>query len=160
VREVAPLAQWRRDAPAEGVFLDNAPARFYLRGMSRRSQLALALSACIGVLILIGGLTPSSLGQGPVRRDGPILHALSFGLLVLPLVAIRPRQWWLIVIVASLFGLAIEGLQTYTNRATELSDIVANSVGAMIGALLGWAVAWVWRRRARGMGLHRNPPDA
>jgi VanZ family protein len=160
VREVAPLAQWRRDAPAKGVVLDNAPARFYLRSMSRKSQLALALSACIGVLILIGGLTPSSLGQGPVRRDGPILHALSFALLVLPLVAIRPRQWWLIVIVASLLGLAIEVLQTYTNRATELSVVVPISVGTAVGAGTGRAVAWVRDRRAHSIGLHRNPPDA
>ncbi|MEM1152176.1 MAG: VanZ family protein [Pseudomonadota bacterium] len=101
-------------------------------------------------------MTPSSLGQGPVRRDGPILHALSFALLVLPLVAIRPRQWWLIVIVASLFGLAIEGLQTYTNRATELSDIVANSVGAVIGAMLGWLMASTWARRRKERG-RREP---
>jgi hypothetical protein len=28
VADIVPLAQWRRDAPAEGVFLDNVPAHF------------------------------------------------------------------------------------------------------------------------------------
>jgi VanZ family protein len=126
--------------------------------MSRRTQIALFLSACIGVLILIGGLTPSSLGQGPVRRDGPILHALSFAALVLPLVAIRPRQWWLIVIAASLFGLAIEGLQTFTDRATEMSDVVANAVGTLIGAVAGWLLAMALRMSRQRAAARTDPP--
>ena len=126
--------------------------------MSRRTKLALLLSACVGVLILIGGLTPSSLGQGPVRRDGPLLHALSFAALVLPLAAIRPRHWWLIVIAASLFGLTLEGLQSFTDRATELSDVVANTVGAMLGAGLGWLFALIWT--GRGKGREDGPPGA
>ena len=127
--------------------------------MSRRSQIALLLSAFSAILILVGGLTPSSFGPGLVRRDGPIIHALSFAFLVLPLVAIRPRKWWQIVIVASLFGLGIEGLQTYTNRATELSDIVANSVGALIGAGTGWAMAWFSARRPSNIGARGSQSD-
>lgn len=123
--------------------------------MSRRASLALALSAIVGVLLLIGGLTPTSLGQGPVRRDGPVLHAVGFALFVLPLVATWPRRWWLIVIGASLFGLAIEGLQSFTDRATEVSDILANGVGAVIGAGAGLVVA-----RLSGTGAGRRGRDA
>jgi VanZ family protein len=116
--------------------------------MSRRASLALALSALVALLILVGGLIPSSWGQGPVRRDGPILHGLSFALLVLPLVAVWPRRWWAIVIGAALFGVGLEGLQMFTDRATELSDMVSNCVGALIGAGVGWGVSRVLRASA------------
>jgi len=115
--------------------------------MSRRATLALVASAIVGAALLVGGLVPTSWGQGPVRRDGPILHVLGFALFVLPLVATWPRKWWAFVIAASLFGAAIEGLQMFTDRATELEDIVANCVGAGIGAALGLAVAWIWPER-------------
>lgn len=117
--------------------------------MSRRATIALILSALVGILLLVGGLTPSSLGQGPVRRDGPVLHTLGFALFVLPLVATWPRRWWVIVIAACLFGLAIEGLQTFTDRAPELSDMAFNALGAGIGAALGLMIAWLGRRRTR-----------
>src|SRR6056297_1053713 len=109
--------------------------------MSRRATLALLVSAIVGAALLVGGLIPSSLGQGPIRRDGPILHALGFALFALPLVATWPRKWWAFVIAACVFGVAIEGLQTFTDRATELEDIVANCVGAALGAGVGWVIA-------------------
>jgi VanZ family protein len=75
-------------------------------------------------------------------------------LFVMPLVATWPRKWWVFVTAASLFGVAIEGLQMLKDRATELEDIVANCVGAGIGAALGLAVAWVWPQRS---GRHAAP---
>lgn len=122
--------------------------------MFRRTFVALLASALVALALLAGGLFPSSLGQGPIRRDGPILHALGFAFLVLPLVATWPRKWWAFVITASVFGAVIEGLQTLTDRATELSDIVANFVGATIGAGLGWVIA---RAYDQGTGADRPP---
>lgn len=109
--------------------------------MSRRAHLALTLSAIVGVLLLVGGLIPSSFGQGPIRRDGPTLHALGFALFVLPMVAAWPRRWWLFVIAACLFGLSIEWLQMFTDRATEISDMIFNCLGTLIGAGAGWVVS-------------------
>lgn len=116
--------------------------------MQRHAAIALAASGLVAVLILVGGLVPSSLGQGPVRRDGPILHALAFGLLVLPLVATWPRRWLGILAAAILFGAGIEGLQFFTDRAPEVSDLVANLVGACMGAASGLLRARL--RRAPG----------
>src|SRR6056297_2483457 len=123
--------------------------------MSRRASLALVASAIVGAALLVGGLVPTSWGQGPVRRDGPMLHALGFALFALPLVATWPRKWWAFVIAASVFGVAIEGLQMFTNRATELSDIVANSVGATLGAGVGWVIA-----RANGQRTGTDKPPS
>lgn len=82
-----------------------------------------------------------SFGQRPLRRNGRIPQALSFALLVMPLVAIQPRQFWSIVIVASFLGLAIEGLKLFTDRATQMGDIIANWVNAILGAAIGWLFA-------------------
>jgi VanZ family protein len=84
-----------------------------------------------------------------------MLHALGFALFVLPLVATWPRKWWAFVIAASVFGVAIEGLQMFTDRATELEDIVANSVGATLGAAVGWVIA---RANGQRAGDDKPPP--
>lgn len=117
--------------------------------MTRHARLALVASSLVAGVLIAGGLIPSSLGQGPIRRDGPLVHAVGFALLVMPLVVTWPRQWWLFVIGAVLFGIAIEGLQTFTDRATELGDVIANSVGAVIGAGLALCLkTWLTQRTA------------
>lgn len=122
--------------------------------MPRRATLAIVASAIIGAALLVGGLVPTSWGQGTIRRDGPMLHTLGFALFVLPLVATWPRKWWAFVITASFFGLAIEGLQMLTHRATELEDIVANCVGAILGAGVGWVIA---RANSQRTGADKPP---
>ena len=114
--------------------------------MPRSVAIALSASALVAALILVGGLVPTSLGQGPVRRDGPFLHALAFGLLVLPLVATWPRRWLAVIAGAMLFGAGIEGLQFFTDRAPEAADLVANLVGASVGTAAGLILARVRRR--------------
>jgi VanZ family protein len=118
--------------------------------MPRNAAIAIAASALVAVAILVGGLVPTSLGQGPVRRDGPVLHALAFGLLVLPLVMTWPRRWLAVISAATVFGAGIEGLQFFTDRAPEAGDLVANLVGASVGAAAGLILA-----RLRG-GLRRR----
>lgn len=116
--------------------------------MQRHATIALALSAIVALMILVGGLVPTSMGQGPVRRDGPFLHALAFGLLVLPLVATWPRRWLAAIVAATLFGAGIEGVQFFTDRAPEVSDLVANLVGACVGASTGLLLARLRRARS------------
>ncbi|MDJ1007882.1 MAG: hypothetical protein QNJ13_08665 [Paracoccaceae bacterium] len=114
--------------------------------MRRSAAIALLVSALVGLAIVIGGLIPREFGQGPIRRDGPYLHAAAFALLVLPLATVWPRRWPAIVLAAIVFGAALETLQPYFDRAPERIDLIANSVGAFAGGLLGLGLS------RRGLG--------
>ncbi|MEO0916371.1 MAG: VanZ family protein [Pseudomonadota bacterium] len=114
--------------------------------MRRVALIALTISFFVAVAILVGGLIPRDFDGGSIRRDGPYLHAAAFALLVLPLVSAWPRRWLVIVLGAILFGGAIEVLQPTFDRALEWSDIVANTVGAVSGAILGTLLSKVSRR--------------
>lgn len=115
--------------------------------MSRAAMIALSVSLLIGVAIVVGGLIPRGSNPSSIRLDGPYLHAAAFGLLVLPLACAWPRQWLMIVLSAIVFGGVIEGLQTFFDRAPEWSDIVANTVGAAGGSLVGLSLSRLSIRR-------------
>lgn len=115
--------------------------------MNRAAMIAVSVSLLIGVAIVVGGLIPRGSNPSSLRLDGPYLHAAAFGLLVLPLACAWPRQWLMIVLIATVFGGVIEGLQTVFDRAPEWPDIVANTVGAAGGSLVGFALSIISRRR-------------
>ncbi len=114
--------------------------------MGRHARIALSISIIVAVAIVVGGLTPREFGQGPIRRDGPLLHGVAFALLVLPLTFVWSRRWVAILLSAIVFGGIIEGLQEIVGRAPEWSDLAANALGALLGALAGLALS---RRAAR-----------
>ena len=114
--------------------------------MGRHARIALSISIIVAVAIVVGGLTPREFGQGPIRRDGPLLHGVAFALLVLPLTFVWSRRWVAILLSAIVFGGMIEGLQEIVGRAPEWSDLAANALGALLGTLAGLALS---RRAAR-----------
>ncbi len=81
-----------------------------------------------------------------------VLHAVVYGLLGLLLLAAQPRQaqgysWRQVgisTLIASLYGLSDEIHQYFVpGRSSEVLDWVADSLGALIGALL---LAWLSRK--------------
>ncbi len=95
--------------------------------------LALALALVIAILSL---LPPDRLPE--VGVSDKLEHLLAYVLLGL-LATLRRRHWGhialaLLSIVA--YGAAIEYLQPYFGRTMELGDVVADSIGALAGALI------------------------
>lgn len=90
-----------------------------------------------------------------VEKLGNVAMFIPFGLLAA--LHFGRRRWWLGFAIGASFSAAIEIFQgtvlTQTRFAT-LSDLVTNTLGAGIGALLGVCCMAVWprRRTKRGIG--------
>lgn len=95
----------------------------------------------VAAATFVGGTVPSKFRQFPFRRDGPILHGLTFFLLVLPFVWVWPRRWLAVVLGAGAYGGALEVVQSYLGRGTEMSDFVANLAGALLRAAIGYVLS-------------------
>ena len=101
-------------------------------------------------LIAWGELTPSPphLG-GPLSWDKADHFIAYFGLASMAtlVLGLRPRLAWAILGVILLSG-ALEILQAFTGRDAEVLDFVANSLGALTGALAGAVFLLLFRERA------------
>lgn len=130
--------------------------------MTGRKMIAIGITFVIALSLLAAGLIPTGVDLGGIQRSGPLVHALGFGLLTLPLAAVWPSKAWLCVLGATAYGGLIEALQVFTDRATEAGDVAANFVGSALGALAGWCIASLVRRskpRAARAEAGRNGSD-
>ncbi|MGY6633839.1 MAG: VanZ family protein [Alkalilacustris sp.] len=115
---------------------------------SRHDHLHRIALLVTGVLAaVIGGLTltPSDGVPGPSGMD-KVYHFVAFAALVWPITATRPRAALWVVPAAIAYGGAIELIQPHVGRHGEWGDVLANSLGALVGAGLGWATHVLARR--------------
>ena len=64
-------------------------------------------------------------------------HFLAFAVLTYPLTVASQRYWLIIIIFGLSFGASIEIIQLYLNRFGDIADFTADTVGVLIGFLLG-----------------------
>jgi VanZ family protein len=87
------------------------------------------------ILIVWGELTPQPPQLGDVFGQDKLQHFTAyFGLasMATMVLGLKPRLGWSILGVI-LFGGALEILQAYVGRDSEIADFVANSLGALTG---------------------------
>ncbi|UVI36153.1 VanZ family protein [Brevibacterium spongiae] len=141
----------------------------------------LALLVLYTLFIAAITLTPQQMGTGPntlighaldlfaahretawltyerVEKLGNVAMFIPFGFLAA--LHFGRRRWWLGFVVGASFSTAIEIFQgtvlTQTRFAT-LSDLVTNTIGAGIGALLGLCCMAVWPVRRTGSDSRRE----
>ena len=114
----------------------------------RLFRLALVVSALLAVVIAVFTLLPpQAMPEAPPGGD-KLHHFVSFGALVLPVVAVRPRTALWAVPLAAGYGGLIELIQPHVGRHGEWGDVLANTLGAIGGAALGWGLHRLWRGRA------------
>jgi VanZ family protein len=95
--------------------------------------------AFVLIAITVGSLLPaSSLGSTASIPDW-LRHGIGYGLLgFFATLAFHRFRWWLIIMAVIAYGVVIEVLQPIlADRSQELSDVVSNSVGAVIGVSAG-----------------------
>lgn len=67
-------------------------------------------------------------------------HLIAYAVLVFPTALRRPHRWRLIMLFFILCGGLIELIQPYVNRHAEWLDMLANTSGVILGALLAQLV--------------------
>jgi len=116
----------------------------------------------LGVLLVIAAvivcLVPSAEMPHEFELNDKFSHMIGHGALALYFAGLVPRRsWWKIFVFLLLFGIAIEFAQYYMHagRDGDPRDVIANSLGAVLGLLLGriglarWPelAAWLLGRR-------------
>jgi VanZ family protein len=100
-----------------------------------------ALGAVIVVLAIIVCLVPGHELPGVFEYNDKVSHLVGHGLLALYFSGLVVRRsWWKIFIFLLLLGAAIEYAQYAMNvgREGDPRDVVANSIGALLGLVVGW----------------------
>lgn len=104
-----------------------------------KHPISIALSLVLAVVICLLTLTPISV-QGAPGSD-KLYHLLAFGALAFPLAFGSPRNAVWVAILAIGYGALIEVIQPYVGRSAEWGDLLADAIGACLGAFAGWSVA-------------------
>jgi len=116
----------------------------------------------LGALLVIAAtiicLMPSTEMPHEFELNDKLSHVIGHGSLALYFSGLVPRRgWWKIFVFLLLFGISIEFAQYYmrAGRDGDPRDVIANSLGALLGLLLGriglarWPelAAWLLGRR-------------
>lgn len=118
------------------------------------------LSGVIAVTATVLMLMPDSPGPPPpVVGLDKIAHAVTFFLVLIPILSVRPATWIWLVPLAAAYGGAIELIQPYFGRGRELGDFIANIVGITLAIPVGRMMHRrfsEWRKTQQGKGAERQ----
>jgi len=105
----------------------------------RRMAIGSAVTIFLAVLIAVLTLAPMPAG-GPAGSD-KLYHVLAFACLAFPLPLVRPRLAIWVVFGVIAYGGAIEVIQPFYGRQAEWADLVADGIGAVVGAAAGYLLS-------------------
>ena len=94
-----------------------------------------AVTIVLAVVIAVLTLAPMPSG-GPAGVD-KIYHVLAFACLAFPLPLLRPRLALWVILGVIAYGGMIEMIQPFFGRQAEWADLVADGIGAVVGAVTG-----------------------
>ena len=105
----------------------------------RRVAIGSAVTIVLAVIIAVLTLAPMPTG-GPAGSD-KLYHILAFACLAfpLPLVRLRLALWVVLGVIA--YGGAIEVIQPFFGRQAEWADLLADGIGAVLGAAAGYLLS-------------------
>jgi VanZ family protein len=105
----------------------------------RRMAVGSAVTTVLAVIIAVLTLAPMPSG-GPAESD-KIYHVLVFACLAFPLPLVRPRWTVWVILGVIAYGGVIEVIQPFFGRQAEWADLVADGIGAAVGAVTGSALS-------------------
>ncbi|HET9864935.1 MAG TPA: VanZ family protein [Steroidobacteraceae bacterium] len=118
----------------------------------------------IGALLVVGAvvacLMPTDRLPVAFELNDKLSHLAGYGVLAVYFAGLMPpRRWWKIFVLLLLLGAVIEVAQHYMQlgRQGDPRDVIANSLGVLLGLLAGWLglarwpewVAAIFRRTGR-----------
>ncbi|MHA6262881.1 VanZ family protein [Arenibacterium sp. CAU 1754] len=109
------------------------------RPNARLRKIALIATGLVAVLIAIASLAPPPDMPGPPGHD-KLGHGIAYALLILPIAALIPRMLVWGAPLALIYGAAIEVIQPSFGRSCEALDLLADAVGILAGAMIGFGI--------------------
>ncbi len=109
-----------------------------------RYTVARVLAAAWLIVLVLGSIAPPENVQPAYIFGDFVLHAFGyFGLTVLFVFSQRQPKLIASAIAAAVIGVALEGVQGLTaDRTPQLTDALANTAGAAVGAGFFWFRGW------------------
>jgi VanZ family protein len=118
----------------------------------RYRRISLSLTFLLLVAVAIIALSPAQTPIMNVEND-KLGHIVAFTALSMPCALAHPRSlFWLLPLII-LFGIAIELIQPYVGRTSDLSDVYADILGASLGTGGGLGTRWIGSRLCNGSVL-------
>jgi VanZ family protein len=111
-----------------------------------RAGLIITATLAIAAYIARETLTPSSGGPPTLPFTDKQLHAMAFGLLLLPTALLAPRAMLMAAPLALIYGGLIEVIQPYVGRTGEWADLLADGVGIAAACVLALIVVALRRK--------------
>ena len=100
---------------------------------------ALLFSGTLIIVITVLSLFPND-ALPKIQGNDKLHHFIAYCLAILPLAIARRRlALWLAPVIIVYSGM-IELVQPYSNRYAEWADLGANSLGVVLGLLIGWFI--------------------
>ena len=96
----------------------------------------LCITIILTLLILLLSLYPIDASPNSLSND-KAYHLIAYSLLSFPVSIKKPPFYILICLFFIIFGGFIELIQPYFNRYFDISDFLTNSVGVLIGMIIG-----------------------
>ena len=129
------------------------------RGQTKLRRLTIGGAVTIVLAVVIAVLTLAPMPSGGPTGADKIYHVLAFACLAFPLPLVRPRLavWVILGVIA--YGGMIEMIQPFFGRQAEWADLVADGVGALLGASVARQLG-LWRRSSRGLNDKNDPMTA
>jgi hypothetical protein len=110
-------------------------------GQKKHKRVAIASAATFALAMIIAVLTLAPMpAAGPAGSD-KAFHILAFAALAFPLPLVRPRMTIWVALGVIAYGGAIEVIQPFVGRQAEWADLLADGIGAVLGAVTGYALS-------------------
>lgn len=111
------------------------------QGQNKLKRVVVGSAVTLAVALIIAVLTLAPMpAAGPAGSD-KIYHILAFAGLAFPLPLVRPRLTIWVVLGVIAYGGAIEMIQPFFGRQAERADLLADGIGAVVGAVAGYALS-------------------
>ena len=102
-------------------------------------RVGLSATLLVSLAICAGTLTSFS-NSNSFLGDDKLHHVIAFTCFVLPMILVSPKYWRAMITYSLIFGGIIELAQPYVNKTGDPMDLLANTLGAIIGIVIGCCV--------------------
>ena len=83
-------------------------------------------------------------------------HLVAYAILAYPTSLRRPKGWQNILIFFAIYGGVIELIQPFVNRHGKWVDLIANTMGLMVGCLNAILTIQIKAKNSKQLGLNKS----